>query len=228
MKPQRKPATQSRPPKAPLGQAAGGMGARSVGSPAGGRRTAAVFSSFGAAATNPILARNRQIVNGEVRRLGFAPIPSRRSNSDPGAFRGERAALMEAPRRMAGCSAERPRIDFRQAGAGIEPGRARNSLSSLRSPLIICHCNSSRIRNAKRRIPISQSAVDERRSDVLLSRRERRGEYAVRDGENAQKHVLFVVRHLLILFAPSSESDRAGLRTPDLDIRLALSLASGE
>ena len=81
MKPQRKPATQSRPPKAPLGQAAGGMGARSVGSPAGGRRTAAVFSSLGAAATISILARDRHRDNGEVRRLGFAPIPGRRSTS---------------------------------------------------------------------------------------------------------------------------------------------------
>ena len=38
-------------------------------------------------ASFPILARNRQIVNGEVRRLGFTPIPGRRSNSNPGANR---------------------------------------------------------------------------------------------------------------------------------------------
>lgn len=37
-----------------------------------------------------ILARDRHRDNGEVRRLGFAPIPGRRFNFDPGAFRGER------------------------------------------------------------------------------------------------------------------------------------------
>lgn len=74
--PQRKPATQSRPMAT-----AGGVDSRQVGSSAGGRRTAAAFSSFGAAACNSILARDRHRDNGEVRRLGFAPIPGRRFNS---------------------------------------------------------------------------------------------------------------------------------------------------
>lgn len=75
MNPQRKPATQSRPMAA-----AGGVDSRQVGSPAGGRRTAAMFSSFGVAACNSILARDRHRDNGEVRRPGFAPIPGRRFN----------------------------------------------------------------------------------------------------------------------------------------------------
>lgn len=40
-----------------------------------------MFSSLGVAATNSILARDRHRDNGEVRRLGFAPIPGRCSNS---------------------------------------------------------------------------------------------------------------------------------------------------
>ena len=81
MNPQRKPATQSRPMEK---AAAGGMDVRQVGSPAGGRRTAAAFFSFGAAASNSIRSlRNRHVVSGAVRRLGFAPIPGRRFNSAP-------------------------------------------------------------------------------------------------------------------------------------------------
>jgi hypothetical protein len=38
----------------------------------------------GDVASVQIAPRNRQIVNGAVRRLGFAPIPGRRSNSIPG------------------------------------------------------------------------------------------------------------------------------------------------
>ena len=44
---------------------------------------------------NQIAPRNRQIVNGAVRRLGFAPIPSRRSNF----MRKSDAALMAAVER---------------------------------------------------------------------------------------------------------------------------------
>lgn len=61
----------------------------------------------------------------------FIRFPSDRAafpRGSRGAGGCERAALKEAPRRRAGCSAERPRIDFRQAGAGVEPGRARNSI----------------------------------------------------------------------------------------------------
>lgn len=128
--PQRTPATQSRPMEK---AAAGGMSARQVGSPAGGRRTAAVFPSVGAAATNSILSRNRQIVNGEVRRLGFAPIPSRRFNSNPGALRGERRVKRPyALAIRALCSAQPDARDAilsaLQDGAGVAPGRARNSI----------------------------------------------------------------------------------------------------
>lgn len=59
----------------------GAVTARQVGSPAGGRRTAAMFSSLGIAATNfPIRSRNRHLASRAVRRLGFAPIPGRRFN----------------------------------------------------------------------------------------------------------------------------------------------------
>lgn len=132
MNPQRKPATQSRPME---NVAAGGLIVRQVGSPAGGRRTAAVFSSLGAAACNSILARDRHRDNGEVRRLGFAPIPGRRFNSNPGVFRGERRAI--APYALATWALCREQPDAkdailssRQDGAGVASGRARNSSRS--------------------------------------------------------------------------------------------------
>lgn len=43
--------------------------------------------------TSKPIRGNRLDINAAVRRLGFAPIPGRRSNSNPGAFRGERAAI---------------------------------------------------------------------------------------------------------------------------------------
>lgn len=232
MNPQRKPATQSRPME---NAAAGGLIVRLVGSPAGGRRAAAVFSSFGAAACISIRSlRNRHVVSGAVRRLGFTPIPGRRFNSNPGAFRGERAAWLAAhaviiPAAGACATVKMASCDWTGSrGAGVASGRARNSSSPLRSALCFCRSDTSSIRNAKRCIPISKPAVDEGRSNILLSRRERRGEYAVRDSQHPQEQVLFVVRHPIILSASRSGSDRAGWSTPDLDIRPALPLASDD
>ena len=82
MNPQRKPATQSRP----MGRvAAGGMDARQVGSPTGGRRTAAIPGRrFNSNVSRPALARRTGPV---VQRKGN-DAPDRLRN--PGAFRGER------------------------------------------------------------------------------------------------------------------------------------------
>lgn len=104
--PQRKPATQSRPME---NVAAGGLIVRQVGSPAGGRRTAAMFSSFGVAACNSILASDRHRDNGEVRRLGFAPIPGRRSSARNSFSRGpvvmagvDHAAIGDSAKKIGG------------------------------------------------------------------------------------------------------------------------------
>lgn len=93
--------------------------------------------------TFSILA-NRLNINGEVRRLGFAPIPSRRFNSNPGAFRGERAARKIIDAQKLEISRDRKpgqkRVEAlpgscaslcdgtaRRSRAGVMTGRARNS-----------------------------------------------------------------------------------------------------
>ncbi len=95
----------------------------------------------GDVASVQIAPRNRQIVNGAVRRLGFAPIPGRRSNSNLGASRGERADWDDpAPnirsQTLPGCiqakhaAAKSPDAVFWAGGhaahAGNQPGRAGN------------------------------------------------------------------------------------------------------
>lgn len=107
MNPQRKPA-QSRPTEK---AAAGGMDARQVGSPAGGRRTAAMFSSLGVAANNSIRSRNRHLASRAVRRLGFAPIPGRRSNSAP------HAGSLGAGRYFTGKHSTRPALPLASGDA---------------------------------------------------------------------------------------------------------------
>lgn len=105
-KPSRTPATQSRP----MDSAAGGLIVRLVGSPAGGCWTAAVFSSFGAAACISIRSlRNRHVVSGAVRRLGFTPIPGRRSSARNSFSRGpvvmagvDHAAIGDSAKKIGG------------------------------------------------------------------------------------------------------------------------------
>ena len=254
MNPQRKPA-QSRPTEK---AAAGGMDARQVGSPAGGRRTAAAFSSLGAAASNSacnrvhlpdaptpmrrsggktdgatisIRSRNRHLASRAVRRLGFAPIPGRRSNSNPGAFRGERAALIGSAsasglpvanehRGARACSGTLARSldqsganpkggdvvpDTRQPAAGIKPGRARIISTTRRDTCRGCGGRKEwcdcRERTACER---ARGSTDPRRPSV--------------DACRARNSFSRMISRL-----------GAGRRTPDLDIRPAPSpLASGD
>lgn len=77
--------------------------------------------------TFSILARDRHRDNGEVRRLGFAPIPSRRSNPNPGAFRCERDLSRWCGHTPASEDDRLTRLPFKKAG--LASGRARNSFS---------------------------------------------------------------------------------------------------
>lgn len=225
--PKRKPATQSRPMAA-----VGGMDSRQVGSPAGGRRTAAMFSSFGVAACNSILARDRHRDNGEVRRLGFAPIPGRRSNSNPWGTRGERAAWLAAqavviPPAGACSTVKMASCDWTgNRGAGVAPGRARIISTTRRDTCRGCGGRKEwcdcRERTACER---ARGSTDPRRPSVesgrarnsfrLSMRGARAGRTPMRAGRGGN--------------APLMEGrNRAGRRTPDLDIRPALPLASGD
>lgn len=141
--PQRKPATQSRPMEK---AAAGGMSARQVGSPAGGRRTAAVLASLGAAATKSACHRfPTPMLPAPLCRAG-GKIDGR-PITDPGASGCERAAWkIIIDTQKLGISRDRKPGQKRvealpgscaslcdgtaiQSRAGVMTGHARNSLA---------------------------------------------------------------------------------------------------
>lgn len=235
--PKRTPATQSRPME---NVAAGGMSARPVGSPAGGRRTAAMFSSLGVAATNSILARDRHRDNGEVRRLGFAPIPGRRFNSNvsrpalarrtgpvvqrkgndapdrlrnPGASRGERAATLS---RVAG-SGDRIAV-HREAGERTSQKRFEIWPAGV-AP------GRARIISATRRDTCRGCGGRKEWCDC----RERTACERARGSTDPRRPSVEACRARNSFSRMISRLIRAGRYTPDLDIRPApFSIASGD
>ena len=214
--PQRTPATQSRLRRPHWGGLAGGMSARQVGYPAGGRRTAAVFSSLGAAANNSIRSRNRHLASRAVRRLGFAPIPGRRSNSNPGIAGVEATILVKNSGERAAWKADTrqtQRVDtglrlWRSRRNGnpsrLAPGRARIISTTRRDTCRGCGGRKEwcdcRERTACER---ARGSTDPRRPSVEACR--------------ARNSFSRMISRL-----------GAGRRTPDLDIRPALPLARGD